>query len=183
MLFVFILNLIVFLQLGSSIYSFIDVKDSNFVNDDSEKTRNLSLTSLIVLSILIILINSFYIFNIINEKRTILNIILLALVSSVFIFTNYIYLNNQKTIHPGYNTAKQNLINNSENINKNLKDYNFIVGVITVVCSSLILCFFIGYHFFSRVEIKKVKEAVIIEEKPPKKFNKFVKLNLDFFND
>ena len=66
-----ILNLIVFLQLGSAIYSFIDIKDSNFSNDDSDKTRNLSLTSLITLSVLIILINSFYIFDVINEKRTI----------------------------------------------------------------------------------------------------------------
>lgn len=177
MIIYYILNLLVLLQLASAIYSFVAVKDSNFDNDDSEKTRKLSLTTIIILSILILLINLLYIFKIINKKRVILNIILLSIVSSVFLFTNFIYLDIQKRSPTGYQNAYNNLENNSENVNKYLKDYNLTIGIITIICNFLILSFFIGYNFFSKIIIKKIKEPVIVENINPIKKSKFVRLN------
>lgn len=183
MILISILDLLVLLQLGSSIYSFVSVKDSTYDNDNSEKAKKLSLTTIIILTILIILINYLYLSNTINEKRTILNIILLAIVSSGFIFTNFIYLNYQKTKHPGYDAAETNLKNNSDNTNKDVKDFNLIVGSITVAITFLSLSFFIGYKFYSRTIIKEITKPIIVEETRKPRKSKFVKLNLKGWMD
>ena len=158
------LDSILLLQLGTAIYTYLGTKDSDFGNDDSDKTIKLSLTSILIISILFVLINGLYFLEIINEKRTILNITLLAIVSSIFIFISYGYLHLQTKSPPGYSDSYDNLETNSENINKPIKDFNLIIGIISIVTTSLMISFYIGYRFFSREIIKRMRNPVIIEK-------------------
>jgi uncharacterized membrane-anchored protein len=158
------LDSILLLQLGTAIYTYLGTKDSSFDNDDSDKTIRMSLTSLLIISILFILINGLYFSDTINEKRTILNITLLSIISSVFIFISYVYLYNQSKSPPGYNESYENLEANSDNINKPIKDFNLIIGIISIVITSLMISFYIGYRFFSRETIRISKKPIIIEK-------------------
>ena len=164
MIIILILNLILMLQLGTGIYTYLGTKDSSFDNDDSDKTIKISLTSIISISILFVLINGLYIFKIINEKRTILNMTLLSIVCSVFIFISYGYLYLQSMSPPGYDASYSNLEVNSENINKPIKDFNLITGICTIVITSLMISFYVGYRFFAREVIRRVKSPVLIEK-------------------
>ena len=159
-----ILNSVLMLQLGTGIYTYLGTKDATYANEDSDKTIKVSLTIIIIITILFTLINGLYIFDIINKKRTILNITLLAIVSSLFIFIIYVYLNVQGQSHPGYSQSKSNLEANSENTNKSVKEFNLISGIVSIVITSLLISFYIGYRFFSREIIRRVKSPYIVEK-------------------
>ena len=175
MLLLYILNLIILLELASGVYNYSRVKEINLTDQKTENTKNISLVIIIFLTLFILLINSLYLLNIINYKRSILNFILLSIIGSIFILINYIYLNLQQKSPSGYEAAKKILEANSENTNKDIKDYNIITFIISISLTFLILSFYIGYQFFSREKIRKIREPQIIE----KNLNKIKKRNID----
>jgi len=175
MFFIVFLNSLIFTELGVSLYTFLDIKDATYGDVNTDKTRKISITSLIILLLLIILINSLFIFEIINRKRTIINLILLNFIISVFFYINFMYLYLQRKSAPNYQSSLNDLESNSENINKTIKNINLIVATVILFFSCVALSFFIGYYYFSRVEIKKVYQPVISGNN---KKNKLDKLNL-----
>ncbi len=118
-----------------------------------------------------VIINAFYLWDIVTEKRIILGLAFLAIINSIFIFIDYYYLNVQMKSPPNYNTSLNNLNSNSENTNKSSKELNLIVGSITVVLTSIILAFYVSFYFYSRVIIKKVLQPIIVD-KPLKKIKR-----------
>ena len=167
MLLLYILNAVIILQLASGIYNYVEVKETTIDDQKTENTKNISLVIIIFLSLFLISINLFYLFDVINYKRTILNFILLSIIGSVFILINYIYLMLQQKSPTGYEEAKRNLENNSENTNQKVMIYDMISFIISFAITLLILSFYIGYQFFSRQKIKKIKEPVIFQNKKP----------------
>lgn len=173
---VIILNFLILCELGVSIYNYADIKTSIYDKDNGDKSKKLSLTNLLIIAIIISLINIFYFTDIINLKRTILNLILLSIVSSVFLYISYNYLLLESQNHPNYKASKITLDNNTDNINKTIKDTNLITATITLILTLLICSFYIGYKFFSRVETKIIEKPFVLE-KVKKNFKK-PKLNL-----
>jgi len=165
MLLVLILDIIILLELGTAIYNYADLKDSSFDSLNGDKSKKLSLTNILIVCLVLSLINVLYFLQTINPKRTILNLLLLSIVSSVFIYISYNYLELQSKSPPGYEASKQTLEDNSENINKDIKNFNLIVAIISSVITSLIASFYIGYKFFSRVEVKILEKPFIVSKK------------------
>jgi hypothetical protein len=166
-----LLNFIILTQLITAIYSFINIKDTVYDNESGDHASKLSFTVLIYTSILMVIINAFYLWDIVTEKRIILGLAVLAIINSIFIFIDYYYLNVQMKSPPDYNNSLNNLNNNSENTNKSSKELNLIVGSITVVLTSIILAFYVSFYFYSNVIIKRVLQPIIVD-KPLKKIKK-----------
>ena len=174
---VILIDLIILLELGTSIYNYSDIKVSlNDDNNNGDKSKKLALTNIIIVSIVLSLINILYFMSTINPKRTVLNLILLSIISSVLIIISYNYLRIQSQNMPGYQASKDALIANTENINKNIREFNLIVASNTISISGLILAFYIGYKFFSRVEIRNLEKPFFVL----KKYKKYKKPKLNF---
>lgn len=173
-------NLLALLQLASAIYTFSSVKSSPYDKPDddyTDYTKKISLSLIIVLPIIILLANIFYFRGQVNSKRTILNLALLTVITSIFLYVNFAYFELQKKSHPGYSASHQALVNNSDNTNKTLREYTIIVSIITSILPVILISFFIGYTFFPKVEIKREEKPVLVEKKTFKR-NKLAKLNL-----
>ena len=171
MILIIIFTLLIVLEISIAIYSFSTIKDSVYDNEfNTEKSKNLSLTSILFSSITFPIVFILYYMEFINSKRTIINLSLISILNSVLLFLTYHYLQIQSEMHPNYDTSKDTLKANTENINKTAKEIILIVSSNTIIISGLLLSAYIGYAFFSRPLEDKIhrEEKIIKSYKKPK---------------
>lgn len=165
MLITYILNFIITLQFVSAVYSYSAIKDSSSTIDDVDHAKKLSLTTLVIITILFLAINSLYYVGFIDLRRLVFNLFLLSIVGSIFIFLVFYYLDNERTSHPDHNEARDNLTNKSITRNENPMQLNLTIGIISIIVTSVVFSFFIGYYFYGRNKIIKVKQPVFNNHK------------------
>ena len=159
---VLFLDLVILSELVTTIYNYSNLKSSVFDTENGDKSKKLSLTNIVIMSLILSLINTLYFIETINPKWTVLNLLLLSIVSSVFIYISYNYLLLESKSPPGYQASQDALLANTENVNKDIRETNSIVATTTISITGIILAFYVGYKFFSRVEIKELDKPFIV---------------------
>lgn len=166
----FLMVLIAILGISSYSYEKIDS-----VTSDSDVSKKLSLSTLIITSV--VLFFSFFLrfIDYIDLERGSNMLSFCTLVSSILLIFSYSYLDREMKSNPDYNTVKQQLDDVENNTNQYEKNLSFIISIVGFSIVAAYLFILIGKVFYSKTITTTitVKEPLIIEpeDKPIEKLD------------
>lgn len=166
--YIFFATLIAILGISSYAYEQLKVVTSN-----SEVSRKLLLSNIIISSVVLFSVFFLRFINYIEHERGSNLLSFGTLITSIIMLLSYGYLDKESTSEPGYSDAKDELIELQNNTNKKERDLSLIIGIIGLGIVGAYLFILLGKIFYSKTITNTitVKEPLIlqpVDEKPVK---------------
>ena len=156
--------------LGISSYAYEQLK---VVTDNSEVSRKLLLSNLIIASVVLFFVFFFRFINYIDHERGSNFLSFGTLITSIIMILSYSYLDKERTSDEDYDVILEDLNNIQNNTNQKERDLSLIIGIIGLGIVAAYLFILMGKIFYSKTitHTITVKEPLIlqsVDEKPIK---------------
>lgn len=162
---IFILQLILFTYLISSTFSLMHVKSSEYGNGAADHAKSTAIAIAIITGTSLLLINTVYFLNLINNYRIKIILIFVCLVAAALSLITYAYLEQQRRSPPEYEAKYRELIDASETKNENAQRFSYWTGLVNIVILGLIIAFLVGHTNLTEKDFIRIEKPKLYNVK------------------